>query len=142
MAVDVLPNPTQTASNEPSATTLVSGIVKDAQELFKQQVALLKLEAEEDLRATTQAAIAMAIGLGIALIGAILLALAVVHLLAYLVPGQPIGVWYALVGLVVVICGGILVAIAIYEFSKINPPLPQTQEALKETVEWQTNKPK
>jgi len=140
MAVDLLHQPTPTASADQSATTLVAGLVKDAQELFHQQVTLLKLEAREELRQTTQAAVALGIGLAITLIGAILLAFAAVYALNYLLPQYHIAIWYTVVGLVIAVAGGVLVGIAIEQFSKIHA-LPETQEAIKETLEWQT-KPK
>jgi len=141
MAVDVLPNPTSGTAPantaEPSATALVSGIVKDAQELLTQQINLFKVEAQQELRQTTQAAISLGIGLATALVGAILLAMTCVHLLAYLFPTQPIWIWYGLVGLVIAAIGGFVVAGALQAFNKIHA-LPETQEAIKETLEWQT----
>jgi F0F1-type ATP synthase assembly protein I len=137
MAVDLLPNPTSNSSSEPSTTALVSGIAKDAQELLTQQIKLFKVEAEEDLRLTTQAAIALGIGLAIGLVGAILLSMGVVYLLDHFVPGY-LWLWFLLVGAGVAAVGGVLVMGAMQAFSKINPPLPETQEAIKETLEWQT----
>jgi len=137
MAVDLLHQPTSSTGAEQSATTLVAGIVTDAQELFKQQVTLLKLEAQQELRQTTQAGIALGIGLAVTLVGAILLAFAAVHILKYLLPQYDIALWYTVVGLAVAVGGGLLVAGALAAFSKIHA-LPQTQEAIKETLEWQT----
>jgi len=140
MPVDLLhPNET-TSGTDQSTTTLVAGIVKDAQELFKQQVRLLQLEAEEDLRLTTQAAISLVIGMATALVGAVMLTLGAVHLLNHLMPDTPLWVWYAVIGVIVAGVGGVLVAGALTAFNKINP-LPESTEAMKETLEWQT-KPK
>jgi len=143
MAVDLHPAPATSGAHhndDPSMTTLVAGIVKDAQDLLQKQVTLFKMEAEEDLRLTTQAAIALGIGLAVALVGAILLAFGVVHGLDLLVPGY-LWLWYLIVGAAVAGAGAVLIGGALYAFSKINPPLPETTEAIKETVEWQT-KPK
>jgi len=144
MAVDLHPAPATTSgphnNDDASLTTLVAGIVKDAQELFKQQVTLFKVEVQEDLRLTTQAAIALGIGLAVSLVGAIVLAFGLAELLHW-AAGGPAWVWSLLVGVVVAAAGGVLVAGALQAFSKITPPLPETTEAIKETVEWQT-KPK
>jgi len=44
---------------EPSLTGLVTGIINDAQELLKQQVALFKQEVKDDIRKTKEAAVAL-----------------------------------------------------------------------------------
>jgi len=128
-------------NDDQSVTKLVAGIVKDAQDLLQKQVTLFKMEAEEDLRLTTQAAISLGIGLAVALVGAIVLAFGVAHLLFHYIPATPLWVWYLIVGAVVAGIGTVLIGGAMAAFSKINPPLPETTEAIKETVEWQT-KPK
>jgi len=137
MAVDLEPNPAASVNGaEPSTTSLVSGIVKDAQELFKQQIHLLQVEVEEDLRQTTQAAITLVIGLATALVGAILLSFAAVYLLDMWMPGR-MWLWFGLVGAVVAGVGGVFVAGALTAFSKINP-VEKSTEAIQETLEWQT----
>jgi len=143
MATDLLTQPNSTAGSTPnageeqSATKLVSGIVKDAQELLTQQITLLKDEAEEDLRLTTQAAITLGIGLATALVGAFLLCQMLVYGLDHLVPGY-LWLWYGVVGAGVAVVGVAFISLSLQAFSKINPPLPETQEAIKETLEWQT----
>jgi uncharacterized membrane protein YqjE len=145
MAVDLHPAPATSGphngehpNDEQSVTKLVAGIVGDAQDLLQKQVTLFKMEVQEDLRLTTQAAISLGIGLAVALVGAIVLAFGLAHLLFHYVPGTPLWVWYLLVGAAVTGIGAVLVGGAIHAFSKINPPLPETTEAIKETVEWQT----
>lgn len=45
-----MPEDLNTASSEASVTSLVRGILNDAQELFRQQSALFKAELREDMR--------------------------------------------------------------------------------------------
>lgn len=138
MATDLLSAPTTDAGHEPSATKLVSGIVSDAQELLTQQIQLFKIEAKEDLRLTTQAAVALGIGLAVALVGGILLAHMLVYALAAWLGLDYLWLCYGIVGAAITSGGVVLVLGALQAFSKINPPLPETQEAIKETLEWQT----
>ena len=72
--------------NEQSAsvTTLVSGIAHDAQELMKQQFELLKAEVRDDFRKVRDAGEMIGAGAGLALMGGILLSLALVYLLEFL----------------------------------------------------------
>jgi uncharacterized BrkB/YihY/UPF0761 family membrane protein len=99
------------------------------------------MEVQEDLRLTTQAAISLGVGLAVGLVGAVLLAFGLAHGLHAYLPDTPLWVWYLIIGAAVTGGGAVVVGGAIYAFSKINPPLPETTEAIKETVEWQT-KPK
>ena len=84
---------------EPNMTALVSGIVSDAQELFKQQVALFRAEIKADLQRTRRAVSALAVGVGVAAFAPFLLVLALVHLLHWAAPEQlPLWACYAIVG--------------------------------------------
>ena len=56
-----------------SVTGLVSGIIQDAQELFKQQVALAKAEIKADFHRTVRAATALAVGAAFAVLAAVLI---------------------------------------------------------------------
>jgi uncharacterized membrane protein YqjE len=136
MATDLVSNPAN-PSGEPSTTALVSGIARDAHELLTQQLTLLKVEAEEDLRLTTRAAIAFGLGLALGIVGILLLTLGLVHVLEQFTPGYA-WFWYLVVGAIVAIVASILLVGALHAFSKINPPLAESQEAMKETLEWQT----
>src|SRR5438132_10908107 len=99
MATDL--HPDQSAS----VTTLVSGIVHDAQELMKQQFELLKAEVRDDFRKVRDASEMLGAGAGLALMGGILLTLMLVYLLAWLIPEMPLWVAFGIVGLVFVVGG-------------------------------------
>jgi len=122
-----------------SVTTLVSGIISDAQDLFKQQFELLKHDVREDLRKARDASMMMGLGFGFGLVGAMLVAFMLAHLLAWAVPSLPLWACYG-------ICGGLLavvgVGVAYAGLNKLETvdPVPRTSaEALKENVQWITN---
>jgi hypothetical protein len=121
-----------------SMTSLVGGIVSDAQELMKQQLALFKAEIREDMRKTSEASASLGVGLAATLLGSIVLCFAVAHLLHWAFPTVDIWVWYAVVGGVVTAVGVGLTLVALQKFRSFNPLPDQTAEALKENLEWKT----
>jgi hypothetical protein len=121
-----------------SVTSLVSGIVGDAQELMKQQFALFKAEVKEDMRKTTEATTSLVIGLTATLVGSIVLSFAAAHLLSWAWPAVHIWVWYAVVGGVVTAVGAGLAFAAYQKFRSFNPLPDETAQALKENLEWKT----
>jgi VIT1/CCC1 family predicted Fe2+/Mn2+ transporter len=120
-------------------TSLVTGIINDAHDLIKQQVHLLRHEIKEDFRKTKDATLALGIGAGVALLGVILLCLAVVYLINW--AGLLLWVSYLIVGVVLLIVGGVLAYLGKKKFDSFNPLPDETAQALKENVEWIT-KPK
>jgi len=126
------------SGSDVSVTSLVSGIVSDAQELMKQQLALFKAEVKEDLRKTTEATASMVSGVVATLVGSIVLCFAVAHLLSWAWPDVHIWVWYAVVGGAVTAVGAGLTFAAIQKFRSFNPLPDETAQALKENLEWKT----
>lgn len=121
----------------PTNGTVVADILRDAQELIKQQLAMFRAELQEDFRQTRQVAILMGIGAAVALIATFVLGLAVAHLLAW---GFEIPLWVAhgLVALVMLLAGGGLIYLAIKKLDTFNPLPDKTAEAAKENVQWLT----
>jgi len=125
--------------HEPSVTTLVSGIISDAQLLITQQFELLKHEIREDFRKTKDASLICAAAAGLSIIAAILLAFMLAHLLSWAWPELPLWGSYG-------ICGGVILALAVglffagmAKFKSFNPLPDQSTKALKENVQWITN---
>jgi len=125
--------------NDASVTTLVSGIITDAQNLLKQQFELLKHEVHEDLRKTRDASMAVGLGAIVALIGGVLLALMLVHLIAWALPALPLWACYGICGGVILAIGGGLVWAGMAKFNSFNPLPDETAQTLKENVQWITN---
>jgi len=122
----------------PSVTSLVSGIVNDAQDLLKQQFELLKAEVRDDMRKVRDAGEIMGLGAGLGLMGGILLTLMLVYLLNWAVPGIPLWGCFGIVG-------GVFLAGAVAAYltgkrmlDNVNPLPDKTAEALKENVQWIT----
>ena|SRR5213595_3638296 len=124
-----------------SVTSLVSGIVHDAQDLMKQQLELLKAEVRDDFRKVRDASEMLGAGAGLALMGGILLTLTLVHLLNWLIPDMPQWAAYGIVAVVFIAGGAGLYLAGKRMLDKVNPLPEQTAEALKENVQWIT-KPK
>jgi Putative Actinobacterial Holin-X, holin superfamily III len=133
------PDEAREADNGPSLTQLVTGLIDDAEKLFKQQVELVRVEIRNDIRKTKEAARYMGIGAGVAALGGVVLALALVHLLAWLAPGLALWACYAIVGGVLAVAGGALVYTGRRIFESFNPLPEQSAEGIQENVQWLTN---
>jgi uncharacterized membrane protein YqjE len=124
-------------TGDQSVTSLVRGIVNDAQELFRQQIALFKAEVREDMRKTREAALSLVIGVGVTFFGVLLLLFCVVYAIGLALP-----LWASFL-----IVGGVVLAIGIglmyagkRRFESFNPLPDQSAQALKENVQWITNR--
>jgi hypothetical protein len=124
---------------EPSLTGLVTGIINDAQELLKQQVALFKQEVKDDIRKTKEAAVALSVGAGILVVGGLLLCLMLVYLLNWAVPAIPLWGCYGIIGILFAACGSALLYAGKRRLESFNPLPDQSVRALKENVQWLTN---
>jgi uncharacterized membrane protein YqjE len=135
MATD-LQSPPDT--NQPSVTSLVGGIITDLQDLVKQQAALIGTEIKEDVNKSIGAAISLAAGAGIAAMGGLLLCMMLALLIDTLWFPQAYWAGFLIVGGVLAVVGLVMLYAAIKRFETIKA-LPETRQALKETVTWQTN---
>src|ERR1700730_10262757 len=99
-----------------SVTTLVSGIIADAQHLIQQQLAMFRQEIRDDLRKSRDAALAMGVGIGITLIGSALLLIMLPLLLHWAAPELPLWACFGIVGGVLTAVGGILVYVGVKKF--------------------------
>jgi Flp pilus assembly protein TadB len=125
---------------EPSVTALVTGIINDAQELIKQQMALARTEIQADLRKTKEGARALALGLGIVALGCLLLCFMLVYLLDWAVPQLTLWGWFGIVGAVLAAVGLGLLHAGSKQFESFNPLPDQSTQALKENVQWLTRR--
>jgi len=121
-----------------SVTGLVSGIISDAQELFKQQVALVRAEIKADFRKTVDAAVLLAVGALVLVPAIFLLCNMFVYMLVELA-GLRVWAGYGIVGGVFAVLGAALVFAGVQRFRSFNPLPDQSVEAIKENVRWMTN---
>lgn len=122
-----------------SITSLVSGIVQDAQDLVRQQLKLFQVEIRNDTRRTIAATIPMLIGGLLSLVAVMILAVMAAHLIAWAWP-EHVPLWggYAIVGGTLAVLGMALVFWGKAQFSKFSPLPDQTMEGLKENIQWKT----
>jgi hypothetical protein len=118
---------------EQNLTSLVSGIMSDAQDLFRQQAELFRHEVREDFRKTKDAAVPLAIGVWLVLLGSLLLSVTVALGLA--AAGLPMWVSFAVVGVAVLGGGGGLYYVGKKKFESFNPLPDESATALKENLE-------
>lgn len=138
----------QTTTGTPgNMAPLVTGIIDDLQELIKQNLALFKVEVREDFKKTKEAAAALGVGVGLAIVGALHLTLMLVFLLWWAfssevrsVSGLPLWVCFAIVGGVFLGVGAALTFKGKKKLDSFNPLPDQTAEALKENVQWIKNR--
>jgi len=124
-------------SPEPSLSSLMTGIVKDVQDLIKQQLALFKHEVGEDFRKTREASTSLVIGLGTLFVAVVMFCLMLVHLLHWAFdPSLALWACYGIVGLGMALIGGALTWWAREQFRSFNPLPDQSLAALKENLEW------
>ena len=124
-------------ASEPSFVSLLGGIANDAKELLLQEVALTKLEVQYELRKAKTAAIALGIGLGIVAMGGVALMLMLVQVLAALTV-VPLWGCYGIVGSVLVVLGGVLLAAGKTKAKELDVVPQQTMERIKESARWLT----
>lgn len=98
---------TEPQNHQPPIGTLVSDIVRDVKELIADGATLTKLEVQDEIDKAKTAAIEFGAGAFVVAVGAILILLMIVQLLAAI---TPIPLWgcYGIVGGVLVLLGGML----------------------------------
>ena len=122
-------------TNETSVSDLISGLVNDAQQLVHREIDLAKREVAIEVDKVKQGAVALGIGAGLAVVGALLLA----HMLVYLVQsltGLPLWVAYLIVGALFAIGGGLLLMQGIKRMKDVDPLPRETIESVKEDIQW------
>jgi len=125
--------------HDPSVTTLVSGIISDAQDLLKQQFELLKHEVKEDIRKTRDAGMILGLGIGVGFVGATLLAFMLAHLLAWAEPAMPLWACYGICGAILFAVGAGICYAGAMKLKTINPLPNESAQILKENVQWMSN---
>jgi len=139
-------NEVETAPDEASMTGLMRGIINDIGDLIRHEIKFARTEMKADLRKTRDAATVLALGVGTALLGAILLALMLVHLLHYvslptgeITPGLPMWACYGIVSVVFLGIGSAVAYMGCTMFQAFNPLPDKTAQTVKENVQWIAN---
>jgi len=140
-----MPNEVHTPP-EPGLTSLVGGIINDFGDLIRQEIRFARAEVKSDLVKTREAVTILAIGIGIASVGGLLLAWMLVHLLHWMTSPAgsdaatlPLWACFGIVGAVFAVLGGILLQMAVRKFQSFSMLPEKTAETVKENVQWITN---
>jgi len=130
--------PATTATpNHQSVSGLVSGILDDAQTLFKQQVEMFKAEVREDFRRSKRAAEYGGLGIVLTTVGALGLVTALVYLLHEQYQFTMWASWLIVGGAFTAV--GVAFGGASYTLLERFNPLPdKTFSALQENLSWKT----
>jgi len=126
--------------SDASVTTLVSGIINDAQDLVKQQFELLQHEVKTDLRKTREAGLLFGTGALLGQAGVVLAALTLAHLLHWAVPALPLWACYGAGGLPLLIASAGLFYAGKLGFESFTAMPTESVQALKENVQWIANR--
>jgi uncharacterized membrane protein len=119
-----------------SVTTLVTGIVDDAQQLFAQQMHLFQVELKHDIQRVAMAFVPLIVGIVIIMTGLLMLVFATGHFVQWLFPDLPLWGAYGIVGVSVIVLGIILLFVS---KAVLGNPLPeQSLQGLKENFQWKT----
>jgi len=121
-----------------TVTGLVSGIIGDAQELLKQQVALVRAEIKADFQRTLQALVMLAVG-SLAAVPAVFLVCNMFVYMLHELAGLSQWASYGIVGGAFLVLSAVLIGVGIQRFRSFNPLPDQSVEAFKENVRWMTN---
>lgn len=135
------------APPEPGFADLVKGIINDFGDLIRQEIRFARTEIKADLAKTREAATVLALGVGTAVLGVVLLALMLVYLLHWLSyteaaadPGRiPLWGCFGIVSAVFLVSGLGLIAWGRKLFATFNPLPDKTAQTVKENVEWIVN---
>jgi len=139
-------NEVQAPPEEAGVAGLMRGIINDIGDLIRHEIRFARTEIREDLRKTRQAAMVLGIGSVIALMGAFLLALMMVHLIHWLslpagttTEGIPLWGCFGIVSAVLLVVGSIVAYMGCEMFKSFNPLPDKTAQTIKENVEWMAN---
>jgi hypothetical protein len=125
----------ETLSPEQGMVGLIVDILTDGQTLLLQEIQLAKHEIQDEVRKTVAAAVSLAAGASLALVGALLLVLMLVHLLNALTE-LPLWACYATVGGFFAVMAAVLITAAVKKVRAIHIVPVRTVETLKENVQW------
>jgi N-acetylmuramic acid 6-phosphate (MurNAc-6-P) etherase len=125
----------ESAESDASMTQLISGIITDAQELVRQQVAMFRTELKQDVRRTKQTLVALVCGLALVSVGATLLCFMAVYGMQAAFE-LPLWACFGIVGGVLAAGGGVAFYAAMRQFNEFNPLPDESAQALKENMQW------
>lgn len=136
--------PDQMQADSASVSTLVSGIVQDAQQLVRQEMALARQEIKEEINKAIVAAVSFAVAGVVGVVGCWMVCLMLVYLLWSMTGHRddasvPLWGCYGIVAALFLAVGTTLFYIAKSKASQIDLIPRRTVESVKENVQWIKN---
>ena len=124
--------------NGGNVTTLVSGILDDAQKLAHQQLEMLKAEVREDFQRSKRAAEYGGLGIVLLTVGCLGLVMALAN---FLHEHYQFSLWasWGITGGLFLLIGGALAATSYILLERFNPLPDKTFNALQENLTWKTS---
>jgi len=122
-------------TNDATVSDLISGLVNDAQQLVRREIDLAKREVAIEVDKVKQGAVALGVGAGLAVIGALLLGQMLVYLVQSLT-GLSLWVSYLIIGGLIAIGGVLGLMQGIKRMKEVDPVPRETIESVKEDIQW------
>jgi uncharacterized membrane protein YqjE len=123
----------QDARDSRSIGDITGDLLENAQELFRDEIRLAKVEIREDLKTAGRAAAILVTGILMALFAFGMLLFTATWALDTLLP-----LWAAagIVTVVVAVLAAVLITVGRSRVSEVNPKPERTVESMKENVQW------
>lgn len=124
-------------NGKPGIMELVSGILRDATEIISKEMMAARLEMREELEKAKSTAMLMGASAVMLLIGAILLAFTLVHLVQEF-SGLDLWICYAIIAVVFLVIGFVILAMGKRRAAATNLVPTESIEKAKEDARWIT----
>jgi len=134
MLEDVKQNLKQDVKHE--IAPLVNGLIDDVQTLFRQELKLVRTEVSQDLKVAKEAAIEFGLGTALASLAMLLLALTLVHLLAWMAPSIPLWGCYGIITLLFGAGAAFAISKGADTVDKADFVPRETIRSMKENAQW------
>jgi hypothetical protein len=121
---------------ESTVAPLIRGILEDSQKLFRQELALVKVEVREDARRARDAVIAISAGVVVCLVGLFLFGCMLAYLIDTLSEAIPLWGSFGIVAAIAFLVGGAFLLGGVKRAKGIKGIPKQTVETMRENVQW------
>ncbi len=128
-----LPEAHANGPGEASITELFSEILVDAQTLIRKELSLARQEFADTLKTARQSAVLLGAGAGVLAVGGLMLVFALAHGIA---AGFDLPLWlaYLIVGAIMAIIGGAVVASGVNQLKQVNVVPNETIDSLRKDL--------
>ncbi|MCO6431518.1 MAG: phage holin family protein [Deltaproteobacteria bacterium] len=114
----------------------IVGIVEDAQQLMRQEIALARTEMRHEVMKAKRSAIALSVGAAFALATALLVSWTMVYALGALFPELPLWACFGVIALIYAAAAAMFIAIGKSSAQEVHVVPTQTVESIKENLKW------